>query len=145
MKNLSTTSSEYQKAIIDFHDFMSKEFSKEIKTSLHYQISAIYSEMMCNHSSIDGILYPSFRMEGQGLNLAIKPESMGKLGLFAAGEFIVYKNRDQIAIGNSASIALDGKTEEFEMNEEEKDIAKWLEIIGVKSIEDLKRDIYKFY
>lgn len=138
LKNLSFHDLDYQKAVLGFHDFLACEFSKEISHSLEYQISAIYTEMMCNHPNIDGVIYPSFRMEGQGLNVAIKPESMDKLGLFAAGESLIYKNKDQIMVGNSASIILDGNTHEFEMKEDEKHIEEVLKIIGVSSIDDLK-------
>ncbi|WP_194775287.1 hypothetical protein [Pararhodonellum marinum] len=137
LNNLNAHSLEYRNAILSFYDYMALEFSKEIKNSLDYQVSAIFSDMMCNHPNIDGVLYPSFRMEGQGLNIAIKPESMRKLGLYAAGEFLIYKNKDQIMVGNCASIKLDGNTAEFEMNEDEKHLDEVLKIIGVKSLDEL--------
>jgi hypothetical protein len=137
IKDLSFHDLGYQRAVFGFHDFLAREFSKEIMHPLEYQVSASYTDMMCNHSNIDGILYPSFRMEGQGLNIAIKPESMDKLGLYAAGEFLIYKNKDQIMVGNCASIKLDGNTLEFEMNEDEKHLDECLKIIGVRSIDEL--------
>ncbi|GHB24501.1 hypothetical protein [Mongoliitalea lutea] len=137
LNNLNAHSLEYRNAILSFYDYMALEFSKEIKNSLDYQVSAIFSDMMCNHANIDGILYPSFMMEGQGLNIAIKPESMKKLGLFAAGESLIYKNKDQMMVGNSASIVLDRKTMNFEMNEDEKHLDEVLKIIGVKSLDEL--------
>lgn len=138
LKSLNAHSPEYRNAILGFYDYMAQEFSKEIKSPLDYQVSAIFSDMMCNHHNIDGILYPSFRMEGQGLNIAIKPESMDKLSLYAAGEFLIYKNKAQIMVGNCASIKLDGNTLEFEMNEDDKHLDEVLKIIGVSSIDDLK-------
>lgn len=137
LKNLSIHSLEYQRAVLAFFDFLAGEFSKDINHPLEYQISAIYTDLMCNHPNIDGILYPSFRMEGQGLNFAIKPESMRKLGLFAVGESIIYKNKDQMMVGNSASLVLDGETMNFEMNEDEKHLDEVLKIIGVKSLDEL--------
>lgn len=130
---------EVQKEFLYFQDFMATQFSKEVNCHLDYQISSIFSEIKCNQSNIDGILYPSFRLDGQGINVAIKPESMHKLSLHAAGEFNIYKNGEKITVGNCASIKLDGATNYFIMNKDEEDIEECLKIIGVSSIDDLNK------
>lgn len=128
---------EVQEEFLYFQDFMAIQFSKEVKCHLDYQISSIFSEIKCNQNNIDGILYPSFRLDGEGINIAIKPESMHKLSLHAAGEFNIFKNGERITVGNCASIKLDGGTNDFIMNEEDEDIEECLKIIGVRSIDDL--------
>lgn len=124
--------------IIRFHDFLANQFSKEVDIHLEYQISAFFSEIICNDLQTDGIMYPSFRMDGNGLNVAIKPNSMYKLGLYAAGECNVFKVKDQIVVGNSASVLLDGRTETFEMVEENNDAERYLKMLGINTIEELK-------
>lgn len=128
---------EVQSEFLCFQDFMAIQFSKEIKSHLDYQISSVFTEIKCNQSNIDGILYPSFRMDGKGVNIAIKPDSMHKLDLLATGEFNIYKNKDRTVVGNCASVKLDGKTDVFEMIEDEQDLQECLEKLEVKSIEEL--------
>lgn len=144
ISNISIYPEELKNSLLGFHDLLANEFSKDVNSHTEYQISAIFSELICNDFKIDGILYPSFRMEGKGLNVAIKPESMFKLGLYVAGEFNVYKLKENTVLGYGASIELDGKTEQFEMIDEERDVNEYLKILGVKSIEELnKMDTFK--
>jgi|JI61114C2RNA_FD_contig_31_606401_length_2417_multi_10_in_0_out_0_2 hypothetical protein len=61
--------------------FLSKEFTKFVKPTdshMNYMISAIFSEMAIS-KGYDGLLYPSVQTAGDGLCVAIKPESMHKL------------------------------------------------------------------
>lgn len=124
---------------LKFQYFLADEFSKEIKTHQDYMISAIFSEVVVNNKNheIDGILYPSVRTAGEGFNVAIKPESCSKMGLYVAGECSVYKLRDHTIVGNDAIVQLDGKTDEFEMIEIENHRAECLQKLGLRSIEEL--------
>lgn len=58
-------------------EFISAEFSKE---NSDYFFSSHYSHFACNILSRehDGIAYPTVKFEGDGLNVAIKPESIEK-------------------------------------------------------------------
>ena len=49
-------------------------------------------------------------MAGEGINVAIKPESVSKLKLVHVGECTLYKNKKQIFVGNDtvAKINEDG-------------------------------------
>ncbi|MCH7410191.1 hypothetical protein MM239_12355 [Belliella sp. DSM 111904] len=136
-KTISASPKDYQDAVMNFHKALAYEFSKEVNNHLEYQISAIFSEIMCGRSDIDGILYPSFRMEGNGLNVAIKPQSMYKLGLYVAGESIIYKNKKELVLGNTAIVQLEEGTEAFEMIDIENHEEECLNKIGVSSIEEL--------
>jgi len=57
----------------EFWNFIATEFAKK-NTSLDYDyiISAYFSTMACN--ACDGVYYPSVRIDGAGMNVAIKPE-----------------------------------------------------------------------
>lgn len=122
-----------------FLNFLAEEFSKPVAPNDHlkYQISSYFTENMTFTSDIDGVMYPSTKLEGKGFNIAIKPESVDKMGLYVAGESIIYKLRENMMVGNSAVVELDGKSEVFEMIEEEKHVEECLRIIGANSIDDL--------
>jgi len=56
-----------------FTKFLAKEFKKEA-SGLEYRISAIFSEIIFHAFGFDGILYPSFKTNFEGYNVAIRPE-----------------------------------------------------------------------
>lgn len=87
-------------ATLEISEYLGHEFAKtEIPNHLHYMISALYSEIVC--SNFDGILYPSVRLAGEGINVAIKPESVNnKLKFLGASECTVYKNKKRVFVGN---------------------------------------------
>jgi len=125
---------------LKFQNFLASEFSKEIITADYdYMISAIFTENVTKNG-LDGVLYPSVRVDGQGFNIAITPEATNRLGLYVAGECSIYKLNDQVVIGNDAIIELDGSQTEFELIDSENDQADCLAILGVKSIDDLIKD-----
>jgi hypothetical protein len=83
---------EYREPSILVSDYLAREFGKEESTpDYHYLISALYTEFITD-KGLDGVLYPSVRVEGKGFNIAITPEAAdSKLRLVAAGECTMYK------------------------------------------------------
>lgn len=79
-------------------EFLGDNFAKEhIKGDHDYMVSAIFSELACE--KYDGVLYPSVRMAGDGINVAIKPESLYKLKFTGSTECTIYKNKMNLIIG----------------------------------------------
>jgi hypothetical protein len=94
-------------------DYLAYEYAKEVPLGDHesYMISAIFSEI-CIEKGFDGIIYPSVRTVGEGINLATTSEFVDQhMKLIAAGECTVYKNGEQTTVLNDtvAEIAIDGK------------------------------------
>jgi|GEM_PF-4262648 len=56
-----------------FTRFLATEFKKEA-SGLEYRISSIFSEIIFKGAGFDGILYPSFKTNFDGYNIAIRPE-----------------------------------------------------------------------
>lgn len=118
--------------------YLAEEFAKkEIRGDFDYMISSIFTEYAIKQG-YDGVIYPSVRVDGKGFNIAITPESSEKLGLYVAGECSIYKHKDHVVIGNDAIVQLDGKQEEFKLNDIPNHQKECLERIGIKSLEELK-------
>ena len=90
----------YEKSLI-VTDFLATEFAKDnIHNHFDYMISSIFSEISVE-KGFDGILYPSVRTIGQGLNVAIHPDFVDNyMELRSAGECTVFKNKEQINVLN---------------------------------------------
>ncbi len=92
-------------------EFLGEQFAKIVSPDkdYNYLISACYSEII-TELGFDGVLYPSVKLAGEGINVAIKPESVSKLKLVHVGECTLYKNKKQVFIGNDtvAKINEDG-------------------------------------
>lgn len=125
---------------VNFQNFLAGEFSKEeIRDDYDYMISAIFTQNVVNSGfGLDGVLYPSVRTAGDGFNIAITPEATKKLQLCVAGECSIYKNKDQVVVGNDAIVEVEANQENFKLIDEDVDPQLYLEKIGVKSIEELK-------
>lgn len=85
--------------------FLANEFAKT-DTSPHtqYMISAIFSELI-SEFGYDGVLYPSARMKGAGINICITPSAVNKrLEFIGAGEGCLYK-RGKYSFVNSTTQA----------------------------------------
>ncbi|MDP3001622.1 MAG: hypothetical protein Q8N38_00615 [Bacteroidales bacterium] len=82
-------------------EFLGEQFAKTVSPDrdCDYLISACYSEII-TELGLDGVLYPSVKLAGEGINVAIKPESVSKLKLVHVGECTLYKNKKQILVGN---------------------------------------------
>lgn len=92
-------------------EFLGEQFAKNVSPNKDYDylISACYSEII-TELGLDGVLYPSVKLAGEGINVAIKPEAVSKLTLVHVGECTLYKNKKQIFVGNDtvAKINEDG-------------------------------------
>ncbi len=63
-------------------------------------ISAMFSKKACD-LGVDGILYPSVKMKGTGLNISLTPECVNsKLSLVSAIKCKVYKKCKKVIINN---------------------------------------------
>lgn len=87
---------------------------------------------------LDGVFYPSVRVGGRGFNIAITPEAIKKLGLYAAGECSIYKFKDHTVVGKDAIVKLNGTEEDFKLVDIERHEKECLARLGVTSIDDLK-------
>lgn len=82
----------------EFMDYIASEFAKkDIKEDYEYMISAWYSQIIYD-SCYDGVAYPSVKMGGAGMNVAIKPESVNeKLKLIGASKFKFIKKEKLVS------------------------------------------------
>ncbi len=85
--------------------FFSDQFGRDDADSDHdylYLLSALYSETIVK-SGFQGVLYPSVRVEGKTLNIAITPDTVHtSLELIAAGEGSIYKYLGEGFIDNDS-------------------------------------------
>jgi len=92
---------------LDISTFLGAEFAKD--SILHhsdYTLSATYANLITHN--YDGVLYPSVRLAGEGINVAIKPSSVDtKLNFMGASECTIYKNGKSVFVGaNTKAIIL---------------------------------------
>ena len=85
---------------LEISDYLANEFAKStISDHTDYTISATYSEIISE--KYDGILYPSVRLAGEGINIALKPETVdAKLQFIDASECHIYKNKLPVFLDN---------------------------------------------
>lgn len=98
-----------QKSSFEITQFLGEQFAKPVKSvdDFNYMISAIYSEMVADFG-YDGVLYPSVKLAGEGINIAVKPEVIGsKIKFIHAGECTIYKNKKNVFIGNDTYAKVD--------------------------------------
>lgn len=98
---------ELQDETIAISDFFAKEFAKaETNHDYDYLLSAAFTETVVD-KGLDGILYPSVRVGGQGFNVAIKPEIADtNLELVVVGECSIYKYNDRVIVDNETNLEL---------------------------------------
>lgn len=92
---------------IEISKFLGNQFAKfPIKGHTDYMISAIYSHLITE--KYDGVLYPSVRLEGEGINVAIKPETVdNNLHFIGASECTIYKNKLKIFMSCKTQSVID--------------------------------------
>lgn len=107
---------ELEQETILISDFFANEFAKaETNHDYDYLLSACFTETVVN-KGLDGVLYPSVRVGGQGFNVAIRPEVADtSLELVATGECSIYKNRDRSFVDNETVIELKPNQSNFEL------------------------------
>lgn len=115
-KNFIREYPELEEETILISDFFAKEFAKaETTHDYDYLISACFTETLVNNG-IDGVLYPSVRVEGKGFNVAIRPEIADtSLELVVAGECSIYKNKEHTFVDNETVIELKKHQSNFEL------------------------------
>lgn len=88
---------------LNYGTYLANEFSKaEISNDSDYIISAAFSEIVSKHKQLDGILYPSVRVDGRYFNIAIKPEVVNsKLELTDVGECPIKKTTKGLRVCKS--------------------------------------------
>lgn len=89
--------------------FLGEQYAKFVNPAndYDYMISAIYSEIVTEFG-FDGVLYPSVKLAGEGINIAVKPDIIcSKINFIHAGECTVYKNKKSIFIGNDTYANVD--------------------------------------
>lgn len=80
-----------------WNKFISKEFAKEVEEKLdrNYIISASFSQHLIG-KGFEGIVYPTVKLDGKGLNIALTKETVDKklkLDIVAEGRFYKHKKR----------------------------------------------------
>jgi hypothetical protein len=101
-KNIESYSYEERKKYKQISNFLSDEFSKYVGDNEDYKylISSIFAND-CTEKNLDGVLYPSVRTMGLGLNVAIKPTTVNdKMELISVLECEVYKRKKNVVINN---------------------------------------------
>ncbi len=98
---------------LEISKFLGNEYAKlPIAKHTDYMHSAIYSQLVTK--KFDGVLYPSVRMAGEGINVAIKPETIDeKLKFLGASECTIYKNGKEVFVGNNTQTTISGNEIEF--------------------------------
>lgn len=106
-KKLISDNPELEIPSLEISAFLAGEFAKEsIGHHTDYKISAIYSEIVSE--KYDGILYPSVRLAGEGINIALKPETVDtKLKFLGASECRLYKNELNVFLDNLTNAETD--------------------------------------
>jgi hypothetical protein len=100
LKNIRSNNLKYRTEMI--YDFVCHHFSKDVRegNEFEYMISSIFTEEIIKHG-LHGVAYPSVKMDGSGINVAIHPEiSMSSLELVHVVECTVYKNGKNIVVDN---------------------------------------------
>ena len=93
---------DFKEKTLIIQDFLAREFSKHVAEGedYNYMISGLFSHKACE-LGVDGILYPSVKMKGRGLNIALTPECVdSKLSLVGAIKCKVYKKCGRIILNN---------------------------------------------
>lgn len=123
-------------------DFFAKEFAKaETNHDYDYLLSATFAETVVD-KGLDGVLYPSVRVGGQGFNVAINPEvADSNLDLIVAGECSIYKLYENTIVDNETAIELKPNQTNFELISVDPQYhagqAECLNRLGIKSINEL--------
>lgn len=94
----------------DLAEFISKEFSKPVKESYEYLISATIATDILTDTDFDGIVFPSVMLGGQaGLNIALTTKAVNmKLRYVRAIEHSLFKNGDKTLVRIEYATERDG-------------------------------------
>lgn len=59
-------------------ELLGNEFAKKVNNNYEYMITSIFSDIVCGCETYDGIYYPGVQVDGAGMNIALKPESVNR-------------------------------------------------------------------
>lgn len=97
----------------DLMNYIASEFSKkDISNQYDYLISAIFTHLSCKEK-YDGVLYPSVKCNGAGLNVAIRPTAVDeklKFGEVFKCEITNVNNNIETLVVERSVISEDGNT-----------------------------------
>ena len=118
-KNIESFSYDEQKKYKQINNFLSDEFSKCVGENEDYKylISALFA-FNCTENSFDGVIYPSVRTMGLGLNVAIKPPTVDdRMELISVLECDVYKKKKKVVINNLRFCNVTSGSKTFDLQE----------------------------
>ena len=118
-KNISSYSYKEQKRFKQINNFFSDEFSKFVGENEDYKylVSALFS-LKCTQNGYDGVIYPSMRTMGLGINIALKPSTVDeKMELISVLDCKVFKKNKNVVINNLQFCNVAENTQEFELTE----------------------------
>lgn len=101
-KNIEQFTYEEQKKYKQINNYLSDEFSKYVgeEEDFKYLISSLFA-FRCTEKNFDGILYPSVKTMGLGLNVAIKPSTIDeRMELASVLECDIFKINKRVVINN---------------------------------------------
>ncbi len=115
--NLNSVGHERQKIINDFleknpqnadivrlvDEFLGKEFSKDVQKGeeYNYKISANYVDLLQEIKMFKGVIYPSIKSNGAGINIAIFPKNVrNKYIKLVHGVYSIFYNRNNNCIND---------------------------------------------
>ena len=88
----------YSKESIDFFTYIGDLMAKT-NTSCLYDVTATCVDYILAHFNFEGVLYPSVPMEGEGLNICLKPNVVDdKITFSGAATELILRNGDQSKI-----------------------------------------------
>ena len=93
---------ELKKSSIETTQFIGEQFAKPVAVDKDYDylISAVYTKLITEFG-YDGVLYPSVRLAGEGINIAVSPQNINtKIRFVHSGESTIYKNKMNVFVGN---------------------------------------------
>jgi hypothetical protein len=97
-------------------EFLAAQFAKkDINDHTDYKISAIFSQMVVG-KGMDGVYFPSVRVDAKGYNVAISPAVADScLKLVAAGECTAYRRGDHTIVDNETVCTIEDDKLPFTM------------------------------
>jgi len=114
---ISTFPENVQKKAKQINNFLSDEFSKYVGENEDYKylVSSLFTNK-CIQNGFDGVLYPSVRTMGLGLNVAIQPTTVTeRMELISVLDCRVHKRSKKVIINNLRFCNVPEGNENFEL------------------------------
>lgn len=111
IESFGKTDRENSKKILPFISYYLGK--KKINSQWDYLISAFFSELVLAKYDIDGILYPSSRVNFKTYNLVLEPYALNKLKFSKSAMFELFLNRKKGFIDNIADGEIESENKIF--------------------------------